>query len=81
MNDRSRDEPSPYTCLISPQVVHQAVLKVDEKGTEAAAATTVRWVFYSGPPTMKVDRPFLVFILEDSTKSILFMGKITNPTA
>ncbi|KAI4873286.1 hypothetical protein NFI96_024432, partial [Prochilodus magdalenae] len=62
------------------KVVHQAVLKVDEKGTEAAAATTVRWVLYSIPPLMRVDRPFLVFIVEDRTKSILFMGKITNPT-
>ncbi|KAL7888641.1 hypothetical protein AOLI_G00036150 [Acnodon oligacanthus] len=63
------------------KVVHQAILKVDEKGTEAAAATTVEMVPYSISPTVNLNRPFLVFIVEDSTKCILFMGKITNPTA
>ena len=67
--------------MTSPQVLHQAVLKVDEKGTDAAAATTIDMVPYSIPPTINLNRPFLVFIVEDSTKSILFMGKITNPTA
>ncbi|XP_036419116.1 alpha-1-antitrypsin homolog isoform X1 [Colossoma macropomum] len=63
------------------KVLHQAVLKVDEKGTEAAAVTTSLKIPYSVSPTMNVNRPFLVFIVEESTKSILFMGKITNPTA
>ena len=67
--------------VTSPQVLHQAVLKVDEKGTEAAAATFVAVKVASLPPTINLNRPFLVFIVEDSTKSILFMGKITNPTA
>lgn len=64
----------------SPQVLHQAVLKVDEKGTEAAAATTIEIMPMSLPDAMILNRPFLVFIVEDSTKSILFMGKISNPT-
>ena len=67
--------------MTSPQVLHQAVLKVDEKGTEAAAVTTSLKVPYSVSPTMNLNRPFLVFIVEDSTRSILFMGKIANPTA
>ncbi|KAL7888639.1 hypothetical protein AOLI_G00036130 [Acnodon oligacanthus] len=67
--------------MTSTQVLHQAILKVDEKGTEAAAVSTSFKVPYSVPPTMILNRPFLVFIVEDSTKSILFMGKITNPTA
>lgn len=67
-------------CETSPQVLHQAVLKVDEKGTEAAAATTIEIMPMSLPDTFKLNRPFLVFIVEDSTKSILFLGKITNPT-
>lgn len=67
-------------CGTSPQALHQAVLKVDEKGTEAAAATTIEIMPMSLPDTLKLNRPFLVFIVEDSTKSILFMGKITNPT-
>lgn len=67
-------------CETSPQVLHQAVLKVDEKGTEASAATTIEIMPMSLPDTLNLNRPFLVFIVEDSTKNILFMGKITNPT-
>ncbi|KAK7133386.1 hypothetical protein R3I94_015306 [Phoxinus phoxinus] len=62
------------------RVVHQAVLSVDEKGTEAAAATTIEIMPMSLPDTVMLSRPFLVLIVEDSTKSILFMGKITDPT-
>lgn len=66
------------------KVEHQAILKVDEKGTEAAAATTVEIVLMSAPiqPTLvKIDRPFFVFITDFNTRSILFMGKISNPAA
>jgi len=63
------------------KVSHKAVLSVDETGTEAAAATTIEIMPMSMPDTMKLDRPFLVFILEHSTRSILFMGKISNPAA
>uniref|UniRef100_A0A3B4DAE9 Serpin domain-containing protein n=1 Tax=Pygocentrus nattereri TaxID=42514 RepID=A0A3B4DAE9_PYGNA len=62
------------------KVLHKGVLKVDEKGTEAAAATYIELIPFSIPPTMNLNRPFLLFIVEDSTKSILFMGKMTNPT-
>ncbi|XP_057678217.1 alpha-1-antitrypsin homolog isoform X2 [Corythoichthys intestinalis] len=60
---------------------HQAVLSVDEAGTEAAAVTTLEIMPMSLPMRMKMDRPFLVLIMEDSTRSILFMGKISNPAA
>ncbi|XP_030627864.1 alpha-1-antitrypsin homolog isoform X1 [Chanos chanos] len=66
------------------QVEHKAVLKVDERGTEAAAATTEEFGGLSGVmPRLRIDlnRPFLLLIVEDSTKTILFMGKITDPTA
>ncbi|XP_029281358.1 alpha-1-antitrypsin homolog [Cottoperca gobio] len=63
------------------KVSHKAVLSVDERGTEAVSATTTEIMPMSMPETMKLDRPFLVFILEHSTKSILFMGKISDPTA
>lgn len=70
-------------CLVlaPPQVSQKAVLSVDETGTEAAAATTIEVMPMSMPEIMTLDRPFLAFILEHSTKSILFMGKINNPTA
>ncbi|XP_036419120.1 alpha-1-antitrypsin homolog [Colossoma macropomum] len=70
--------------LMVSKVLHKAVLKVDEKGTEAAAATTVEMVLMSmpmRPVPLKLNRPFLAFIVDHSTKSILFMGKITDPTA
>uniref|UniRef100_A0A3Q1B6A9 Serpin domain-containing protein n=2 Tax=Amphiprion ocellaris TaxID=80972 RepID=A0A3Q1B6A9_AMPOC len=63
------------------KVSHQAVLSVDETGTEAAAATTIEIMPMSMPETMKLNRPFMLFILEHSTRSILFMGKINNPAA
>ncbi|KAM6965082.1 alpha-1-antitrypsin homolog [Aplochiton taeniatus] len=63
------------------KVAHKAVLSVDETGTDAAAATTIEIMPMSLPDTMALNRPFLVFILEHSTKSILFMGKIADPTA
>ncbi|XP_030627868.1 alpha-1-antitrypsin homolog [Chanos chanos] len=69
--------------LMVSKVEHKAVLKVDERGTEAAAATTVEIVLMSALPRLRINlnRPFLLLIVEDSTKTILFMGKITDPTA
>ncbi|KAJ8356481.1 hypothetical protein SKAU_G00192750 [Synaphobranchus kaupii] len=63
------------------KVSHKAVLSVDEKGTEAAAATAAEMIPMSLPDTVSLNRPFLLLILEESTQSILFMGKIVNPTA
>ncbi|KAG7508449.1 alpha-1-antitrypsin-like [Solea senegalensis] len=63
------------------KVSHQAVLSVDETGTEAAAGTTLEIMPMSLPETVELNRPFMVFILEHSTRSILFMGKINNPTS
>ena len=63
-------------------VDHKAVIEVDEKGTEAAAATVVGVGLTSMPPPSKnfhVDRPFFFIIRDDRTNTILFMGKITNP--
>ncbi|XP_038582104.1 alpha-1-antitrypsin homolog isoform X2 [Micropterus salmoides] len=60
---------------------HKAVLSVTEIGTEAAASTIVEIMFLSLPPSVAINRPFLAFILENSTGSILFMGKVNNPTA
>ncbi|KAG9344737.1 hypothetical protein JZ751_010424 [Albula glossodonta] len=63
------------------KVSHKAVLSVDEKGTEAAAATAVEIMPMSLPDQVSLNRPFLLLIVEDSTRSILFMGKVVNPTA
>jgi serpin B len=65
-------------------VVHKAFIKVDEKGTEAAAATAVVTGDTAGPPdsdTVKVDRPFLFFLRDRVTGTILFVGRVTNPAS
>ncbi|NXL93838.1 A1AF antiproteinase, partial [Alectura lathami] len=54
-----------------------AVVKVDETGTEAAAATGMEIVPMSVPVTIKINRPFFLVITMDD--NILFMGKVVNP--
>ena len=67
-------------------VIHKAFVAVDEKGTEAAAATAVAIVMSSaGPPpshpkaTFRADHPFVFVIRDNRTGSILFMGRVVNP--
>uniref|UniRef100_A0A6I8P6Z3 Serpin domain-containing protein n=1 Tax=Ornithorhynchus anatinus TaxID=9258 RepID=A0A6I8P6Z3_ORNAN len=62
------------------KAVHKAMLKVDEKGTEASAATAVEAMPMSLPPTVTYNHPFLVIIYEKITQTMLFLGKIVNPT-
>ncbi len=68
--------------LFISQVIHQAYVKVDEKGTEAAAATAVAMKLTAMPETkvFRADHPFIFMIQEKETGAILFMGKISNPT-
>jgi serpin B len=60
--------------------VHQAYIKVNEEGTEAAAATGVgiRWV--GVPQEFIADHPFIFLIQDKETGAILFMGKVVDPT-
>jgi serine protease inhibitor len=64
-------------------VKQQAVVEVDEKGTEAAAVTTVTVVatVATPPPPLQIimDRPFLFFIEDQQAGTILFMGAVFNP--
>jgi serine protease inhibitor len=66
-------------------VNHRAFLRVDEDGTEAAAATAVVITLLKAnlvPPTatpMIVNRPFFLAIRDDRTKQLLFAGAIVNP--
>lgn len=64
------------------RVLHETFIEVNEEGTEAAAATVVEIRFTSMPVTniVTLDRPFLYFIRETSTGTILFMGKVADPT-
>ncbi len=65
-------------------VYHKAYIKVDEKGTEAAAATAVVVVVTTtnGPDkhSFIADRPFFFMIRDRVSNSILFMGRITDPS-
>ncbi|MBN1434207.1 serpin family protein, partial [Candidatus Fermentibacterales bacterium] len=65
-------------------VIHKAFVKVDETGTEAAAATAVVMGIEScAPPETPIDlvldRPFLFLVRDDLTGTILFMGRVANP--
>ena len=67
-------------------VVHKAYIDVDERGTEAAAATgvsiTARAAFEPPPPvTMVVDRPFLFAIIDTATSVPVFLGQVSHPGA
>jgi serpin B len=61
-------------------VLHKAFVEVNEEGTEAAAATVVVVVESAGGHLlMRLDRPFLFFIRENRSQTILFMGKVVEP--
>ncbi len=68
-------------------VVHKAFVEVDEKGTEAAAATGVGMSMLTSvsepipPKVFKADRPFLYWIEHLPSKSILFLGRMSEPSA
>ena len=68
------------------KVLHKAAIEVNEKGTEAAAATAVLMMDASGMPVDKpaefyVNKPFIFVIRDSKTGLILFAGKITNPAS
>lgn len=64
------------------RVQHKTFVEVDEKGTEAAAATSVEVGVVSVPPVfdMTIDRPFLFLIREHHSQTILFIGQVLDPT-
>ncbi|MBN2798061.1 MAG: serpin family protein, partial [Deltaproteobacteria bacterium] len=69
------------TGLFISDVAHEAVVIVDEEGTEAAAATAVVDVGTAMPAVFTGDHPFLFIIQDNLTGSILFMGQLNDPTA
>ncbi len=62
------------------EVLHKAVIEVNEEGSEAAGATVVivGETAVQEPVTFIADRPFLFLIEEEETGTILFMGKYCN---
>jgi serpin B len=69
-------------------VIHKAYINVDEKGTEAAAATAVVMEKAMAmqprfqpppPPVFRADHPFVFLIRDNRSGGILFMGRVTDP--
>jgi serpin B len=67
--------------LLIDAVIHQANIDVDEKGTEAAAATAVVMRESAAPSAvdLTVDRPFVFALRDLETGAVLFLGRITEP--
>jgi len=72
-------------------VIHQANIDVDEKGTEAAAATAIIMQATGGgcvgsvpsprkTITLRLDHPFLFVLRDVETGAVLFMGRVVDPS-
>lgn len=76
---------TPPAPLYIGDVLHKAFISVDENGTEAAAATVI--IMEAGaapaeedPIDLRIDRPFLFAIRDTQTGTLLFLGRVTNPS-
>jgi serpin B len=74
--------------LMISEVIHQAYVDVEEKGTEAAAATAVVIAPTSARPepqqppkpiVFRADHPFLFAIRDNRTGGVLFLGRVHEP--
>ena len=64
-------------------VIHKAFVDVNEEGTEAAAATALTMkmtAMPAPPPEFRADHPFLFMVRHNPSGSILFLGRMVNPT-
>jgi serine protease inhibitor len=85
--DGISDTTDPSEKLYITKVLHEAFVEVNEKGTEAAAATAVMFEKKSEgmpedepfTPTFKADKPFVFLIRDQKTGAILFLGRVMNP--
>ena len=70
-----------FASLYIDEIYHQSFVSVDEEGTEAAAATgVVTATPTSIPPPLSFDRPFYYAIYDHPTDTILFMGRMVDPS-
>ena len=80
-DDFSGITPGPERIYVS-HVIHKAFVEVNEKGTEAAAATGVVMMAPAGlvrNPIFCVDNPFLFMICHKKSNVILIMGRMLKP--
>ena len=81
------ESPDPINQLSIGFVIHKAFVEVNEKGTEAAAATGLGMLGMSVSemadfvPEFRADHPFLFLIRHRETGSLLFLGRFANPAA
>jgi len=78
-NDADFSGINPDEQLYISRVLHKTFIDVNEEGTEAAAVTAVEISLTSAGPFFVVDRPFIFTIQENSSGTILFMGKVNKP--
>ncbi|TAH20153.1 MAG: serpin family protein [Cytophagales bacterium] len=66
--------------LVIDEVLHNTVINLNETGVEAASATAIMFLGRGGGSIeLKINRPFLFFISDGNTGSILFQGRFVNP--
>jgi serpin B len=70
---------APEGNLFISKVLHKTYLKIDEKGAEGAAVTSVGVGVTSLPPQLRFDRPFVFLLLNKKTGALIFAGKIEDP--
>jgi serpin B len=77
------DARTTYRLLYISDVFHKAFINVNETGTEAVAATgvVVGITLIEILPEFRADHPYLFFIIDKHTRSILFIGRVADPTS
>jgi len=61
------------------QVTHNAVLEIDERGAEGAAATSIGFSTTSAPPSFRFEEPFVLVLRHIPTNTMLFVGYVADP--
>jgi len=65
------------------QVIHKAVIEVEEEGTEAAAITSIMFLGCEKEirqfPIFHADHPFVFLIRHNPSRTILFVGRVLDP--
>ena len=75
--DLARMTTTPGTAV--DDIVHEAVINVSERGTEAAGATVVLVTRDGVSRSFVANQPFHFFVMERSSRSVLFAGRVVRP--
>ena len=77
------EDPEQKNNIYFDKILHKAILEVNERGTEAAAAssTTFGVLSAAGPKIKyKFDRPFLYTVMDKKYMFPLFVGRVVDPS-